>query len=106
MIGAGGIVRDAHLPTYRALGLEVAGLFDTRMDAARAIANEFSIQTIFPSLDAATMRENVVYNLAVPGDQILGILASLPVVARCSFRNRWGGPRAAVPIRDCAVPAT
>ena len=91
-----------HLPTYRALGLEVAGLFDTRMDAAHAVANEFSIQTVFPSIDAATARENVVYDLAVPGDQILGILAKLPAGSAVLIQKPMGPDLAtAMAIRDC-----
>jgi predicted dehydrogenase len=102
VIGAGGIVRDAHLPTYRALGLVVAGLYDTRTDAAHAVASEFSIPTVFPSLDAATARENVVYDVAVPGDQIPGILAKLPAGAAVLMQKPMGPDLAtATAIRDC-----
>ena len=52
MIGAGGIVRTAHLPTYRTLDFPVAGIFDVRADAASAVAREFSIPTVFPTLEA------------------------------------------------------
>jgi len=78
VIGAGGIVRAAHLPTYRALGFPIAGVYDVRADAARATADAFSIDAVFPSLAAATANADVVYDLAVPGDQILGIVAQLP----------------------------
>ena len=58
IIGAGGIVRAAHLPTYRALGFPVAGLFDVRADAARSTADAFAIDTVFPTLaDAAASRD-------------------------------------------------
>src|SRR5438093_159854 len=43
IIGAGAIVRTAHLPAYRRLGLPVAGIFDIRTDAARATAAAFDI---------------------------------------------------------------
>ena len=33
-IGAGGIMRDAHLPAYKKAGFRVAGIFD--LDTARA----------------------------------------------------------------------
>ena len=78
VIGAGGIARAAHLPTYRALGFPIAGLYDVRRDAASATANEFSVGMVFPSLEEATADAGVVYDLAVPGDQILGIVAQLP----------------------------
>jgi predicted dehydrogenase len=78
LIGAGAIVRTAHLPAYQALGFPIAGLFDVQADAARATAQEFGVTTVFPSLAAAAAFPGAVYDLAVPGDQILGILAQLP----------------------------
>ena len=90
VIGAGGIVRTAHLPTYRALGFHVAGLYDVRADAAAAAAREFSIQTVFPTLAAATAVENVLYDIAVPGDQTLGILVRLPRGAAVLMQKPMG----------------
>ena len=90
VIGAGGIVRDAHLPAYRALGLPVAGVYDTRADAAAAVAKDFSIPTIFPTLAAATADEGAVYDLAVPGDQILEILPHLPRGAAVLMQKPMG----------------
>jgi predicted dehydrogenase len=58
-IGAGGIVRSAHLPTYRALGFPVAGVYDLNGDAATTIATEFSIPTVFPTLAAAVVEDAV-----------------------------------------------
>jgi predicted dehydrogenase len=78
LIGAGGIARAAHLPTYRSLGLPVAGVFDVRVDVARATADACSIAMVFPSLAAAAAAPEAVFDLAVPGDQILGILEQLP----------------------------
>ena len=43
IIGAGSIVRTAHLPVYRPLGYPVAGIFDIRREAARATAAAFGI---------------------------------------------------------------
>jgi predicted dehydrogenase len=78
IIGAGGIVRAAHLPTYRALGFPVAGLFDVRPDSARTTADAFAIDTVFPTLADAAASRDAIFDLAVPGDQILGILTQLP----------------------------
>ena len=78
IIGAGGIVRAAHLPTYRALGFPVAGLFDVRQDSARSTADAFAIDTVFATLADAAATPEAIFDLAVPGDQILGILAQLP----------------------------
>src|SRR5262245_23036990 len=102
VIGAGGIVRSAHLPTYRALGFSVAGIFDTRVDAANAVATEFSIETVFPTLEAATAYEHAVYDIAVPADQILGILARLPAGAAVLMQKPMGPDLgAATAIRAC-----
>jgi predicted dehydrogenase len=78
VVGAGGIVRSAHLPAYRALGFPIAGLYDVRADAARATADAFAVGTVFPSLAAATASADAIYDLAVPGDQTLGVMAQLP----------------------------
>ncbi|MGH9194518.1 MAG: Gfo/Idh/MocA family protein [Acidimicrobiia bacterium] len=78
IIGAGSIVRTAHLPIYQRLEYPVAGLFDISADVARRTASEFDIRTIFSSLDEACRRTGVVFDLAVPGDQILGIVERLP----------------------------
>jgi predicted dehydrogenase len=102
IIGAGGIVRAAHLPTYRALGFPVAGLYDVRPDAARATADAFAIDTVFPTLAAATTVEDVVYDVAVPGDQILGILPRLPRGAAVLMQKPMGPDlAAATAIRTC-----
>jgi predicted dehydrogenase len=102
LIGGGGIVRTAHLPTYRALGFPVAGVYDTRADAAAAVASEFSVDTVFPTLAAAAAAENVVYDVAVPGDQVLPILAALPAGAAVLIQKPMGPDLAAArAIRAC-----
>jgi len=78
LIGGGAIVRTAHLPAYRRLGYPVAGVFDVNCASARQTAAMFDIDRVFHSLDEACALEGVVYDLAVPGDQILEILKRLP----------------------------
>src|SRR5881296_1311965 len=78
IIGAGAIVRTAHLPAYRRLGLPVAGIFDINREHARATAQAFQIDTIFPSLEDAARTEGAVFDVAVPGSEIAGILERLP----------------------------
>jgi predicted dehydrogenase len=94
IIGAGGIVRAAHLPTYRALGFPVAGVFDVRVDAARSTADAFAIDTVFATLDAA-LSPDAIFDLAVPGDQILGILRQLPRGAGVLIQKPMGPDLAA-----------
>jgi predicted dehydrogenase len=78
IIGAGAIVRTAHLPAYRRLGLPVAGVYDVNCAAARQTAEMFGLERVFQSLDEVCALDGVVYDLAVPGDQILDILKRLP----------------------------
>jgi predicted dehydrogenase len=52
IVGAGGIVRYAHLPAYRSAGFKVAGITDIDVDRARQVAAEQHIPTVYPDLDA------------------------------------------------------
>src|SRR4029079_11882612 len=49
IIGAGGIVRDAHLPAYRLAGFPVHGICDLEPERARALAQQFEIDRVFAS---------------------------------------------------------
>src|SRR5580704_8360273 len=53
VIGAGSIVRDAHLPVYRRLNFPLAGIFDVNQAAARERADAFGIPRVFNSLEEA-----------------------------------------------------
>jgi predicted dehydrogenase len=77
-IGAGGIVRDAHLPAYRAAGFPVAGIHDIDLAKAKRMARTFAIGRVFDTLDEAASVRDVVFDVAVPGDQILPVLKKLP----------------------------
>jgi predicted dehydrogenase len=80
IIGAGGIVRDAHLPAYRKIGLPVAGIFDIDAGKARALAADFGLATVYDSLDQAIAARtaDTVFDLALPPDAILGTVEKLP----------------------------
>jgi len=78
IVGAGAIVRAAHLPAYQRLGFPVAGLYDLDSAHARKTANAFAVATVFDSLDTAVRVPGAVFDVAVPGDQVLGILERLP----------------------------
>src|SRR5437588_6521569 len=66
IIGAGGIVNDAHLPAYRKASFPVAGIFDVDISRARSAADRFSIPTVYHSLDEAAAQRNCVFDVAVP----------------------------------------
>jgi predicted dehydrogenase len=78
VIGAGAIVRAAHLPAYRRLGYPVAGVFDIDPQQAQRTAQAFELANVYEDLDAAARVDDAVFDLAVPGDQIVGILERLP----------------------------
>src|SRR5258708_34918789 len=78
IVGAGAIVRTAHLPVYRRLGYPVAGIVDVDPERARATARQFEIDTVYPSLREAAATPGTVFDIAVPGDQIVVILEQLP----------------------------
>jgi predicted dehydrogenase len=73
IIGAGGIVNDAHLPAYRLAGLPVAGVFDIDTDRARTLAKKWEIPA-FSTLEEALTVENAVYDLALPPAAHLSVL--------------------------------
>jgi predicted dehydrogenase len=78
IIGAGDIVRDAHLPAYRKAGLPVAGVFDLRREAAEARAKEFSLPRVFACVDEAVAVPHAIFDVGVPPKSQEAALESLP----------------------------
>jgi predicted dehydrogenase len=80
-VGAGGIMRNAHLPAYRMFGFEVAGITDTRFEAAELLGVEFGIPLVSPSVSDLVGEmgsQGVVYDLATPASALVSILDELP----------------------------
>jgi predicted dehydrogenase len=79
-IGAGGIVRDAHLPAYRKAGWRVASVFDLDAGRVEAVARDFGIPRVCATLDQAvsSAAAGSVFDVAVPASAIVGILSELP----------------------------
>jgi predicted dehydrogenase len=80
IIGAGGIVRDAHLPAYARAGLTVAAVTDTDQGRRDAVARDFGIPLSHAHVTEAVKAHGtgVVYDLAVPPQVITSILTELP----------------------------
>jgi len=95
VIGAGAIVRTAHLPAYRRLGFDVAGIFDARPEAARETARMFGVGQVFGTIDEAAAGGDVVFDVAVPGDQIAGVVERLPPGAAVLIQKPMGEDLAA-----------
>ena len=92
IIGAGGIVRDAHLPGYAKAGLSVAGVTDLDHARSTSLAKDFGIPQVFASLAdaAATLGTTVVYDVAVPPHAISTILSDLPDGAAVLIQKPMG----------------
>jgi predicted dehydrogenase len=90
IIGAGGIVRDAHLPAYRKAGLPVAGLFDIDGSRAHALAQEWGIPRVFNSLQEAAAAAGCVFDVAAPPVAHAEIVASLPRGAAVLLQKPMG----------------
>lgn len=77
IIGAGGIVRDAHLPAYRKAGFAVAGLFDLDRERAQALAHQWDIPVVYDSIEQAAAQD-AVFDVATPPVAQAEILRALP----------------------------
>jgi predicted dehydrogenase len=80
IVGAGGIVRAAHLPAYRKAGFPVVALADSTAGRAAALAREFGVERSFDSVAEAIRfaPQDAIFDVAVPASQIMSILPLLP----------------------------
>lgn len=92
VIGAGGIVRDAHLPAYRLAGFSVVGVQDLNTSRAAALAADFVIPHAFTSLaDAvAGAPPSAVFDIAVPASALPEVLTGLPDGAPVLIQKPFG----------------
>jgi predicted dehydrogenase len=80
ILGAGGIVRDAHLPAYRKAGFPVAAICDINQERARALAAEYDIPAVYSSIAEAVAGSpsDAVFDIALVPDQFPAALEALP----------------------------
>jgi len=80
MIGAGGIVKDAHLPAYRKAGFPVAVIYDIDPAKSAALAAEFGVPVVASTLEKAIALapSDAVFDLALPPGAILETLGKIP----------------------------
>lgn len=92
IIGAGGIVNDAHLPAYKIAGYNVQGIFDIDIEKAKSTAEKFSIPSFYSTLDEmiAAAPVNAIYDVAVPGSQTIPVLTELPVGSSVLLQKPMG----------------
>jgi predicted dehydrogenase len=90
VIGAGSIVRDAHLPVYKRLGFAIAGIFDVNSKASHERAAPFAIPRVFDSIDEAASMRDVVFDVAIPPQNIASVLERLPSGAAVLIQKPMG----------------
>lgn len=92
IIGAGGIVNDAHLPAYQLAGFNVAGIYDVDSEKAHATALRFNIPLVFDSVEDIVRLKllPVVYDVAVPGSAMLNVLEYLPAGSAVLMQKPMG----------------
>ncbi len=80
IIGAGGIVKDAHLPAYKQAGFYVYGIANRTISRAEKLAAEFDIPNVYGSVaDAvANAPANAVYDITIMPEQYVETLNQLP----------------------------
>lgn len=80
IIGAGGIVKDAHLPAYKQAGFKVYGITNRTRARAEKLAEEFGIPNVYDSVadGVAHAPANAVYDITVMPEQYVEILNQLP----------------------------
>jgi predicted dehydrogenase len=92
ILGAGGIVRDAHLPAYRLAGFPVAGVYDRDRARAEALARDFGVPRVFTDIDEATRHgpTDTVFDVAVPASAIGDVVSALPEHAPVLIQKPFG----------------
>jgi|EP00670_Eutreptiella_braarudii_P027671 predicted dehydrogenase len=78
-IGLGGIVHDAHFPAYKIAGFQVVGGYDVDPVRAKMMQDKFAIPVLYSTVEEAVSQApaDAVFDLAVPGSAIMGILQQL-----------------------------
>lgn len=66
IVGAGGIVNDAHLPAYRKAGFNIIGIYDVQTEKAVATAARYNIPMVYESLDELISGPALIVDVAIP----------------------------------------
>ena len=90
IIGAGGIVNDAHLPAYRKAGFPVAGLYDIDRARAELLAEKWGVAKIYRSLAEVAAEPDAIFDLATPPAAHAEVLAALPSGATVLIQKPMG----------------
>lgn len=80
IIGAGGIVADAHLPAYQIAGFKVHGIVNRTVERAQKLADKYGIANVYQTVAEAVADApaNAVYDITTMPAQYLAALEALP----------------------------
>ncbi|CAF4032033.1 unnamed protein product [Rotaria sordida] len=93
LIGAGGIVTLGHLPAYKIAGFSVKGIYDIDQQKAFDVAKKWHIPKVYNTINEActtSTNENIIFDLAVPANQIQSVLKQLPVNSHALIQKPMG----------------
>jgi predicted dehydrogenase len=92
ILGAGGIIRAAHLPAYAKAGFPVIAIADSASGKAAELASEKNIAHSFNSIEEAVRfaPPDAIFDIAVPATQIVNILPQLPPGAAVLIQKPMG----------------
>ena len=91
-IGAGGIVRNAHLPAYNQAGFPVIAIVDLDKNKAENLASAFGIPAVLSGVEeaAAYAPGDAVFDLAVPASTLVDLLPHIPDGAAVLLQKPMG----------------
>ena len=92
IIGAGGIVNDAHLPAYKKAGFEVFGITNRTRARAEKLAAEWGIPNVYDTVQEAVIKapSNAVYDITIMPEQFVPTLEGLPDGAAVLIQKPMG----------------
>ncbi|MCX2452496.1 Gfo/Idh/MocA family oxidoreductase [Pedobacter sp. PLR] len=92
IIGAGGIVADAHLPAYKKANFTVHGIVNRTRAKAEQLAQDFGIPNVYDSVAEAVAKAplHAVYDLTIMPGQYLEVLKQLPNGAAVLIQKPMG----------------
>ena len=92
IVGAGGIVKDAHLPAYKKAGFLVEGITNRTRQRAEDLAATFNIPKVYDSAAQmiADAPENAVFDITLMPNQFVETLELLPEGAAVLIQKPMG----------------
>ena len=92
IVGAGAIVRDAHLPAYVKAGWTIAGITDPEQEKALQLSGQYGIKKVYGSIHemAGAAPVNAAFDIAVPAGAITGVISQIPMGATIMIQKPMG----------------